>query len=47
MLVLVTAAIARDRHDVFNAHPGSKERNGQEETDNEHGNQHENPCDRF
>ncbi len=47
MLVFVTAAVAGNRHDVFNAHPGSKERNSQEEADNEHGNHHENPGQRL
>ena len=44
MLVLMTASVAGNRHNVLNAHPGSKERNGQKETDNEHRNQHNNPC---
>ena len=43
VLVLMTASVAGNGHNVFNTHPGSKERNGQKETNNEHRNQHDNP----
>ena len=44
VFVLMTATVAGNGHDIFDAHPGSKERNGQKEADNEYGNQHKNPC---
>lgn len=43
MLMLMTATVAGNGHDILNAHPGSKERNSQKEADNEYGNQHDNP----
>jgi hypothetical protein len=43
VLMLMTASVAGNGHNILNAHPGCKERNSQKETDNEHGNQHDNP----
>ncbi len=43
----VSAAIAGKLHDIFDAHAAGKERHCKEETDDEYGQHHENPCNRF
>ena len=43
----MTAAITGQLHDVLNAHATGEQGDRQEETNDEDGDQHENPCDGF
>jgi hypothetical protein len=43
----MTAAITRQLHDVLDAHATGEQSHRQEETNDEHRNQHENPGDGF
>jgi hypothetical protein len=47
MTMTIATTTAGQTHDVFNAHAAGKKSNGQEETYDQNGDRHEDPCNGF